>query len=346
MGRVLALSLQQRGFEVVIDDPDPSGESACAWTGAGMLAPASELDGGERLVFELGREAMSRWPALLAGLPRPVPLDMTGTLIVAHASDRGEFERFQRALDAGGGRYEPADRARIAELEPALDFDAALYLPDEGHVDNRALIAATNCALDIGKIDPDTEGCSWAGSLHTGSLRKAQGHPILDDAIWHVDCRGLAAKDRLPELRGVRGELIYIHAPEVSLNRPVRILHPRYPLYIVPREQNTFVVGASQIESEDRSPISVRSALELLSAAYAIHPGFAEGRILDTSVHCRPAFPDHLPRIYLDRERRRMAINGLFRHGFLLAPILAEFAVDLIEKGIEPSAPILHSFPT
>lgn len=345
MGRVLALTLQQRGFEVVIEDPDPSGESACAWTGAGMLAPASELDGGERLVYELGREAMSRWPGLLDGLPRRVPLDQSGTLIVAHQTDRAEFDRFRRALEAGGGHYELADQARIAELEPSLEFAEALYLPDEGHIDNRALIAATNKALDIRAIDAEADGCSWAGSLHTGSLRKAQGNPILDDAIWHVDCRGLAAQDRLPELRGVRGELIYIHAPEVTLNRPVRILHPRYPLYIVPREQNTFVVGASQIESEDRSPISVRSALELLSAAYAIHPGFAEGRILDTSVHCRPAFPDHLPRIYQDAERRRIAINGLFRHGFLLAPILAEFVVDLIEKGIEPEAPILHSFP-
>jgi glycine oxidase len=40
----------------------------------------------------------------------------------------------------------------------------------------------------------------------------------------------------------------------------------------------------------------------------------------------RPAFADHRPRI--DREPGLLRINGLFRHGWLLAPALAEKALQ------------------
>lgn len=286
-----------------------------------MLAPTSELDRGEPLVHTLGVESLSLWPKVVEGLE--IPLQMEGSLLVAHANDSGEFARTKRALLMGGGELRAVGATEIRALEPSLRFEQALFLPREGHVDNRAIVEATNPVLDI---------------------RRPSELPDVEDA-WEVDCRGLAARDIFPELRGVRGELIYLHAPEVELHRPIRMIHPRYPLYIVPRAEHLFVVGASQIESEDDSPVSVRTALELLSAAYAVHPGFAEGRIVDMSTACRPAFPDHLPRIYYDGEARRLAVNGLFRHGFLLSPVLAGMAADLIEKGVAPSHPILHPFP-
>ena len=53
------------------------------------------------------------------------------------------------------------------------------------------------------------------------------------------------------------------------LRRPVRLLHPRFPIYVVPWSGNRFMVGATQIESEADGPVTLRSALELLGAAYA-----------------------------------------------------------------------------
>ena len=316
MGRVLALELRRRGHSAILTDPDPTGRAACAWVGAGMLAPASELDGGERLVHDLGRDGMRRWPGLVAGLDVPVSFD--GTLVVAHPGDRAELGRFERRLAANGAdNLQRLDRDQLRRLEPALDFPEALFLPGEGQVHNRAFLDATNAVLEI--QPPSDEHI---------------------DADWTIDCRGLAARaERFPELRGVRGELIHIHTPEVALHRPVRVLHPRWPLYIVPRPDHRFIVGASQIESEDRGPVSLRSALELLSAAHALHPGFAEARIVDMATQLRPAFPDHLPRIHR-RGERDLAINGLFRHGFLLAPALAGIAADLIE-GLQPGSPVL-----
>ena len=149
-----------------------------------------------------------------------------------------------------------------------------------------------------------------------------------------IDCRGLAARDRLPELRGVRGEMAILRAPGIRLSRPVRLLHPRHPLYIVPRGDGVYMLGATQIESDGRGPATLRSVMELLGAAYALHPAWAEAEVLEIGADARPAFPDNLPRV-LERDGRTH-VNGLFRHGFLLAPALARMTADLLTTGALP----------
>ncbi len=147
-----------------------------------------------------------------------------------------------------------------------------------------------------------------------------------------IDCRGLGAKPQWNALRGVRGEVIRVHAPEVALQRPTRLVHPRYPLYIAPKPGSVFVIGATEIESDDMSPASVRSTLELLSAAYAVHSGFAEARILEIATQCRPTLPDNLPAIRQPHPRV-LQINGLYRHGFMIAPAVLDAAMELLMHG-------------
>ena len=112
----------------------------------------------------------------------------------------------------------------------------------------------------------------------------------------------------------------------------MRLLHPRIPLYVVPREDGLFMVGATQIESAERSRVTVRSLIELLSAAYALHPAFGEAEVVEIGTDVRPAFPDNLPAV---RERGRVVhLNGLFRHGFLLSPA---YAARAAEAALHPS---------
>ena len=127
--------------------------------------------------------------------------------------------------------------------------------------------------------------------------------------------------------------MILVKTSEVELSRPVRLIHPRWPLYVIPRENHVFMLGATSIETEDEDwCISVRSALELLGAAYAVHPAFAEARIIEFGSGLRPAFPDNLPRISV--RGRRISVNGLYRHGFLMAPALAELTLRYVERGM------------
>ncbi|MFN5105124.1 MAG: FAD-dependent oxidoreductase, partial [Bradyrhizobium sp.] len=138
------------------------------------------------------------------------------------------------------------------------------------------------------------------------------------------------ARDREPSLRGVKGEMIIIETSEVELSRPVRLIHPRWPLYVIPRGDGRFMLGATTIEAEDNG-VSVRSALELLGAAYVVHPAFGEARIVEFGAGLRPAFPDNLPKIRIEQER--ITVNGLYRHGFLLAPALAELTLAYLQRG-------------
>jgi glycine oxidase len=121
--------------------------------------------------------------------------------------------------------------------------------------------------------------------------------------------------------------MLVLGTKDIGLSRPIRLLHPRHPVYIVPRADGRFMVGATSIESENEGKITVRSAIELLNAAYAVHPAFGEAEILETAVGLRPAFPDNLPKIV--RRGRVIYFNGLYRHGFLLAPALARRIVQV-----------------
>ena len=336
MGRLLALSLAQAGHPVrIVDAGPPDGSGAAGWVAAAMLAPLAESAITEPSVVALGQYALTRWPQLIAGLSRPVYFQRNGTLIVWHRQDAPEAQRFSGLL-AQTGRALPdlpkprqLDSQSLAEVEPALAqrFHQGLYLPEEGQLDNRQLLAALTESLAARGIPIEWNTCL--------TLEQAQDIQA-DQGGWVLDCRGLGARTdwQAPgqSLRGVRGEVARIHAPDVTLQRPTRLLHPRYPIYIAPKEDHVFVIGATEIESDDMSPASVRSTLELLSAAYAVHPGFGEGRILELCSHCRPTLPDNLPAIH-EIAPRVLQVNGLYRHGFMISPALLDALLEWMEQG-------------
>jgi glycine oxidase len=336
IGRMVALGLVRGGWSVTLYDRDDERCShSCSWTGAGMISPYCERVAAERLITDLGAWSAERWPSLLATLAAPVFHRTLGSLVVAHPSDRDELERLRRRVEETAARPDamrPVRADELRELEPELAgrFSHALYFPLEGHLDNRGLMDALGATLR-------SAGAAWQAGAEVQRLEN--GRVMVSNAWkshdWVVDCRGLGAQADLQDLRGVRGELLYLHAPDAHLRRPVRLMHPRYSIYIVPRANGTYVVGATSIESDDGGPITVRSALELLSAAYSVHTGFAEARLLECSVSCRPAFPDNHPRIEV--RPGLMRVNGMYRHGFLIAPAMADAACAIL-RGEEPPA--------
>jgi glycine oxidase len=302
-----ALLFAKAGHAVTLHerDHDAMTQATSHWAG-GMLAPWCESEVSEPLITRLGLRSLALWREHVPDTP------FNGSLVVAHPRDRADFERFAR-MTSGHRRIEGDD---VSELEPSLDgrFREALFFPDEGHVEPRRVL-------------PQLHACIRAAGGTIGFGSEAETADIEGLAI---DCRGLAARDTFPDLRGVKGEMVIVETDEIVLSRPVRLMHPRWPLYIIPREDNQFMIGATSIEREDDG-VSVRSALELLSAAYAVHPAFGEARIVEIGSGLRPAFPDNLPRIAIDKNH--IAVNGLFRHGFLLAPALAELTLGYVARG-------------
>jgi glycine oxidase len=337
LGRLLAFELARTGHSVEVFDPASgpqapvAGVYAAGWTAAGMLSPTAELESADDHVFALGLRSLELWPAIVAALDLPVELHQRGSLLLAHRGDEGAARRVVDLLQhkaPAGHAPQALDAAALRALEPAIHGAVqAWLLPHEGQIHSvQAMAALARAAAMAGA------NFHWGvtvNRLHPGEIHIAQDVKRFDCVI---DVRGTGARpapaDRTPtdgftpDVRGVRGEIFWLHAPGVSLQRPVRLLHPRHRVYIVPREGCQMVVGASEIESEDRSPISLRSTVELLAAAHSIIPELAEARVIHSETNLRPALPDNLPRV--EQTPGLVRINGLFRHGWLIAPALVE----------------------
>lgn len=312
-GLFQALTLAERGHAVTLREAAPEAAAGAASRLAGaMLAPYCEAEAAERIVQELGLRGLSLWRR--AGLD----IDWLGTLVVATERDEPDLNRFASMTEG----HRVVKEAEVGALEPALmgRFRWGLFFPDEGHTSPRRTLPAIADRLrraggEVRFSDP----------VH-GPVWMAAG---AGDVV--IDCRGIAARDDLATLRGVRGEMAVVKAEGVRISRPVRLLHPRFPIYVVPWGGDVYMIGATAIESDYAGPVTVRSGLELLASACALHPAFAEARLLELSAGIRPAFPDNLPKILV--RGRRLIINGAYRHGFLLAPVLAEAVADHLETG-------------
>ena len=320
LGRCLAWRASRAGARVVLYDAASSnGENSAAWVAAGMIAPTTEAIDADMQIASMGNHSLELWPQWLAELSVPVFYRTNGTLLLWHRENAAEASRAHKILSRQlEARVKLLERSQLSEAEPELGgrFSRALYVPGEAHVDNRALLEAVGIAL----VEANVE-CHWETFVEDDNFPKAG---IV------VDCRGIGAKDDLRDLRGVRGEIIRLHAPEIELHHMLRLLHSRYPVYIVPRAEGKLVVGATCIEADDRSPVSVRGALELLTSAYSVLPALTEARILEFNTQVRPALPDNLPALHFDHERKVLRVNGLYRHGFLLTPTVVEEVLALL----------------
>jgi glycine oxidase len=335
MGRLLAWQLLRAGHTVTLFDRDTAdGDQSAARVAAAMLAPYSEAVACEREIFDWGRESQAQWPQLLAQLADDgggeVYYQQRGSIVVAHGADRAMLQHFNQLLRNRVpdhlAQVHFLDRTGLRELEPELadHFGEGTWLAEEGTLDNRELLGALAKAIrNLG--GRWREGCE-VRDVSANSVT-VDGERVHCDLA--IDARGFGAKAQRPELRGVRGEVLWVHAPDVGLTRPVRLMHPRYQLYVAPKRGGVYVIGATEIESESRAQITVRSGLELLSALYSLHTGFAEAQLLHAYANLRPAFVDNLPRI--DGEPGLLRVNGLYRHGYLLGPWALRRALATLE---------------
>ena len=333
MGRVLAWQLCRAGYTVsLFDKDDIDFGDAAAYTAAGMLTPYCEVESAELMVYELGMRSLNLWKQLADELKGDMGYFQQGSIVVSHATDRPDYQHFiqqvAHKLSPSQDQCKQLNQQQLAMLEPELasQFHEATYLPEEAWL-------CPSKTLQLLADNLIEQGIQWYANR---VIHKAEASLVETNEGKHhfdcvIDCRGLGAKPQWNELRGVRGELIWLQAPEVKIKRLVRLMHPRYRLYLVPRGyDDLYVVGATQIESNDRGPMTVRSSLELLSAAYSLHPAFAEARIVDMKTNCRPALNDNLPKI--EYRSGLLRVNGLFRHGFLLSPALAEEVLNTLEN--------------
>ncbi|GAC86850.1 thiamine biosynthesis oxidoreductase ThiO [Gluconobacter thailandicus NBRC 3255] len=300
---VTAVALAEHGAQVTVHDTGGRVGAGASWFAGGMLAPWCEAESAPDEVTQDSLTSLDWWKTHVPDVMQ------AGSLVVAPPRDTPELARFGRRTS----HFETIGVERIRTLEPDLEdrFDKALFFAEEGHVDPRKALQALADRL-----------------VQNGGTLLSQ-HPA-DEALfdWIVDCTGVAARNFQSDLRGMRGEMVLLRCPEITLHRPIRMLHPRIPVYIVPRDNSVFMVGATMVESDDTRAITVRAITDLLNAAYTLHPAFAEAELLEANAGLRPAYPDNVPRVR--REGNRISLNGMYRHGFLLSPARAREVCDII----------------
>jgi glycine oxidase len=329
VGRLTALQLIDAGAEVTLYEKHPIRMPInAAHVSAGMLCPLGEIIHAPQKIIDMGMWGLSQWPKLLHQLRTIDPEHQSifyqakGSLVVAFDSDRQCFEQLRSDLTHKASAY--ADKIHwlsqedLKTLEPCLTiFKQASLIESEAQLCNRSFLSASARALTAhSEIVDDQE------------LNIEQINSLSNSFDWVVDARGAMAigkehhhHDGNP-LRGVRGEVIRIQCPEVTLSRPIRVLHPRHPIYIVPKPNGEFVIGATEIESNSEHNITVRSTLELLNTLYSVNPAFSEARILEANIGIRAAYLDNEPRVSI--QNNIIVANGLYRHGWLVGPALVE----------------------
>ncbi len=321
-GRVLGIKLLKQGHSVEFFDPSSvNGEGSAGYHAGGMLAPYSELESSESLIFSMGILGGNQWAQISADLNKAIGFRFQGSLIVSHQRDQALWHEISQKIcsKVNAEEYHLGPATDI-EVELKDHFSSSLFLPHEGQVDPRLFFKESfKFSIEHGAI--------WHHTL-LPFLNSSEMRRTFQSFDWVFDTRGIGARKDQRYLRGVRGEALLVKAPEVSITRPVRVMHPRYSLYIVPRQKDLYYLGATQIERDDTSPITVRSALELLSAAYSVHSGFGEGQVVEACVGIRPAYLNNCPQVQV--KDKLIRINGLYRHGFLLSPVIADTVLAFI----------------
>lgn len=371
VGHGIAWEAQRSGRSVALIDDAPG--NGASWAAAGMLAPVSELHYQEEDLLELMLEASSRWPGFAAGIAGATGADCgyltTPTLAVgADAADRRALMDLRAVQQANGLGVEPLAVREARKREPLLSpaIACALDTPADHQVDPRRLVAALRLALAgvalaspelaaAGAVDgyavPDrATGLLWEGGTVAGASLAGGGtvlatETIVANGLQAGDLGGLPDGLDLP-LRPVHGDILRLAVPQhlqPLVTSTVRGLVHGVPVYIVPRQDGTVVIGATQREDALSDAVSAGGVYQLLRDAQALVPAVAELELLECTARARPGTPDNAPllgRVPVDPGSGNPAAGhvpgliiatGFFRHGVLLTPAAAAICTALLD---------------
>ncbi|GAA2198296.1 glycine oxidase ThiO [Sinomonas flava] len=354
IGLGIAWEAARSGRRVTVVDPAPG--SGASFAAAGMLAAVSEYHYQEEQLLEFMVHSAVLWPAFAASAGPGCGYLSTPTLCLAgDAADRQAFADLRSVQQAHGLDVRPLTlreaRTREPLLAPALA--GAFEIEADHQVDPRRLVAALLARLgEESVVRARAARLAWDGRRVAGVVLE-DGRELR--AAETVVANGLGARDlaglpvSLP-LRPVYGDVLRLRVParvRPLVTATVRGLVRGRPVYIVPREDGTVVIGATQRE-DGSDAVSAGGVYELLRDAQALVPAVAELELYETTARARPGTPDNAP--LLGRVPAAagephdgagcvpglIVATGFFRHGVLLTPAAASVCLGLLEGVADP----------
>lgn len=361
VGLGIAWEIQRAGHSVSVIDPAPA--TGATFAAAGMLAPVSELHYQEDELLELTLASAARWPDFVASLPAGADTGFrtTPTLVLgADAADRAALAQLRDVQLRHGLQVAQLTIRQARNEEPLLgpNISCAYKVEQDHQVDPRAL-ATTLCTqlakVADAKVRQNAEQTfltqaavglrhAEAGNTHS----QVTGVVLADGTEVHarevIVANGLGAQglQGLPDglvlpLRPVYGDILRLRVPEhlrPLTTATIRGLVRGLPVYIVPRNDGTVVIGASSRE-DGSAGVSAGGVHQLLRDAQVLMPAVAELELIEVTARARPGTADNAPLLGRvtgsGREIPGLIIaTGFFRHGVLLTPIAAHICRQLL----------------
>ena len=353
IGLAVAWRAAESGLAVTVVDGSPG--RGASWAAAGLLAPVTEVHHGEERVLALGVESLRRYPGFVAALEELTGMSVgyrrMGTLIVAPDADSfASLSELRRLQDRLRLSVSPLSTSEARSLEPALTprLRGAWFVDGDHSVDNRALVDALGQACrmrgvqfvegHVGSVIADDDGARGVALRDGTEITSAR--VVLAAGCWSAGIDG--PSDAMPPVRPVKGQLLYLRGPagEPLVQRAIR--GPK--VYIVPRGDGRYVVGATVEERGFDTTVTAGAVYELLRSGYELVPGLAEFELLECVAGLRPGSPDNAPFIGQSGVANLLVATGHYRNGILLTPLTADGIAELLVSGrtppeLEPASP-------
>lgn len=343
----------ERGLSVLVLERDAPGAGASG-VAAGMLAPVTEVEFGERALLDLSLASRKLWPAFAAELEersgRSTCFRETGALVVAaHSDDAGELRRlldFQRRLGLESEWLTPRECRR---LEPGLAPRVAGGVL--AHSDAQADPHAVNLALAEAFEHAGGELLSGAevtaidtAAGRVTSVRLADGTSASCERVlvaagpWSP---ALEPAGDGPPVRPVKGQILELRVRR-GMSEPIERIVRGQRCYLVPRGDGRIVLGGTVEEQGFDTTLTAGGVHRLLEAAWELVPEVEELELAHARARLRPGTPDNAPVIGPGSVEGLVWATGHHRNGVLLAPVTARAVAALLAG--EPAGDELHAF--
>ncbi|MGP9536399.1 glycine oxidase ThiO [Brachybacterium sp. AOP43-C2-M15] len=349
VGLLTAYELRRRGHRVELRSQGIA--EGASFAAAGMLAPAAEIQHGQGPLWDIMRAAGELHRELAAELPGAGYRDASTLVVGRDAADLADLRALGAVQRATGAEVRELTGAALHREEGALlrGLAGGVLLERDHQVDPRRLAASVLDALGAtGPSDPaprsarSVPGAGPPVEIRRGAVTDCAG--IEADAVVLAAGLGVPAIDGPHRaldlsLRPVHGDILRLRVPQSLLlpgeenlvGRTVRALVRGRPVYLVPRDDRTLVLGATSRE-DDLAGTSAGGVLQLLQDAAEILPAVRETELLEVTTRDRPGTPDDLPLLGPVPGAEHVIVStGYHRHGILLAAWAAQRTADLID---------------
>jgi glycine oxidase len=338
IGSAIALELARAGLHVGVFDRQEPGREA-SWASAGILSPAPENPGMIPMV-PVGMASMALYPEFIANVEKISGRDTgyrrKGTVEALFSRNAREELSTLVALHHGLGlKAEALSADEAREMEPALseDIEAAMFRPDEGAVDNRALTGAVLEAAKISGVeifaDKGVRGVSRAGNRCTGLLIQNETveaeFTVVAGGCYSAEIEGVAP---YAPVAPAKGQILALRHSDVKIGRVLWSEN----IYLVPRPDGRVIAGATVENAGFDKHLTAGGLQKLINGAIELAPQLASARVEEIWAGLRPDSPDHLPIIGPTDVDGLLIATGHFRSGIVLAPITAKLICEWITK--------------